>query len=163
MKEPTRPARDAAEAPIRPAREADLALLLRMLAEFHREEGYPLDEAAAARALDALVSDPSLGRLWLVLADGAPVGYVAVAFGFSLEYLGRDAFIDDLFIRPAFRGRGLGSQVLAAVEPACRALGVRTLHLEVERRNLRAQALYRRHGFRDNDRQLLSKRLLPPA
>ena len=160
-------------APVRLATSADLPLLCQLHAEFYREEGYPFDAEAAAAALAQLLGEPSLGRLWLILAGTAgtagarrppePVGYAAVTFGFSLEFQGRDAFIDDLFIRPAFRGRGLGSRVLAAIEPMCRELGVRALHLEVERENGRGQALYRRHGFRDNERQLLSKRLARPA
>ena len=87
------------------------------------------------------------------------LGYLAVTFGFSLEFYGRDAFIDELFIRPAFRGRGLGARALQSVEPECRALGVRALHLEVERDNAVGRELYRKQGFLDNERQLLSKRL----
>ncbi len=40
---------------------------------------------------------------------------------------------------------------------ACRELGVRALHLEVERENVEAQALYRRIGYKDHDRYLLTK------
>jgi ribosomal protein S18 acetylase RimI-like enzyme len=60
---------------------------------------------------------------------------------------------------PARRGRGLGRAALEAVESAARELGVRALHLEVERENASAQALYRDRGFRDNDRRLMTKRL----
>ncbi len=146
------------EAPLRPAAPGDLALLVSLMREFYDESGYPLDEGRARDALGRLTADPALGRLWLVLHGGEPVGYVALTLGFSLEYYGRDAFVDDLYIRPAFRGAGLGTRVLEAVEAACPALGIRAVHLEVERANGRAQGLYRKRGFRDNDRQLLSKR-----
>jgi len=146
-------------APIRPADGHDLERLVALMCENYAEAGYPCDPATAGAALAALLGDASLGRLWIVEAPEGPAGYVAVAFGFSLEYGGRDAFLDDLYLRPACRGAGLGTRVLEAVEPACRALGVRALHLEVERENEAAQALYRRRGFRDNDRRLLSKRL----
>jgi GNAT superfamily N-acetyltransferase len=145
--------------PIRIAEAGDLDRLEAMMASFYAEAGYPREGPGAAAALAALVGDPGLGRLWLILAGNEPVGYVAVTFGFSLEFHGRDAFIDEIFIRPPFRGAGLGGRVLAAVEPECRALGIRALHLEVERGNPAGQALYRRHGFRDADRLLLSKRL----
>jgi ribosomal protein S18 acetylase RimI-like enzyme len=128
------------------------------MAEFYAESGYPFDRAAAADAIREMLDQPGLGRIWLV-AQPEVVGYVAVTFGFSLEFLGRDAFIDEFFIRPRFRGAGLGTRVLAALEPECRALDVRALHLEVERENPFAQRLYRRQGYRDNDRRLLSKRL----
>jgi GNAT superfamily N-acetyltransferase len=83
-------------------------------------------------------------------------------FGFSLESHGRHAFVDDPFIRPASRGADLGTRVLARVEDDCRRLGVRALHLEVERANRVAQSLYRRRRIRDNDRQLLTECLLEP-
>jgi ribosomal protein S18 acetylase RimI-like enzyme len=43
------------------------------------------------------------------------------------------------------------------MEEACRDHGITALHLEVERTNLRAAALYRRLGFRDHDRYLLTQ------
>src|SRR6185369_13543428 len=130
--------------------------------EFYAESAYPFEREAAAAAIGGLIEDVSLGRLWLVVeADGADevAGYVAVTFGYSLEYSGRDAFVDDLYLRPAYRGHGVGTRVLQEIEPECRALGVRALHLEVGRSNEAARALYRRQGFRANDRLLLSKRL----
>jgi GNAT superfamily N-acetyltransferase len=152
---------EPADAPLlRLAREADLDAVLAMLADFYAEEGYPVDRAEIVRVLARLIDDPELGRLWLILERGEVVGYVAICFGYSLEYHGRDAFVDDFYLCPAARGKGLGHRVLEVVEPACRDLGVRTLHLEVERDNPAAQALYRKRGFRDNDRLLLSKRLI---
>jgi ribosomal protein S18 acetylase RimI-like enzyme len=57
----------------------------------------------------------------------------------------------------------VGRACLASIEAACHELGVRALHLEVERDNAAAQALYRERGFRDNGRLLLTKRLLRGA
>jgi ribosomal protein S18 acetylase RimI-like enzyme len=153
----TAPAEDSL---LRLARKDDLEPVTAMLVDFYAEEGYPVDRAAIGAVLARLIDDPELGRLWLILDAGAVVGYVAICFGYSLEYHGRDAFVDDLYLKPEARGKGLGTRVLEAVEPACRALGVRTLHLEVERDNDAAQRLYRRRGFADNDRLLLSKRLI---
>lgn len=144
---------------IRLAVAGDVERVAAFMHAFHAESGYALDHAAADRALATLVADPGLGRLWVIEHDESPAGYVAVTFGFSLEYLGRDAFIDDLYLEPACRGAGLGTRVLEAVESECRALGVNALHLEVERGNEAARSLYRRRGFRSNDRLLLTKRL----
>lgn len=148
---------------LRPAATDDVDRLLAMMAAFYAESGYPLDHAAARSALAELASDPALGRLWVIEVEGAPAGYVAVTFGFSLEYLGRDAFVDDFYIEAPHRGRGLGNAVLERVEEECRRLGVNALHLEVGRDNAAGQALYRKRGFRDNDRQLLTLRIGPAA
>ena len=129
------------------------------MAAFYAESSYPLDEAEARRAFEALLIDPRNGRAWLVEADDAPVGYAVLTLGFAMEYYGRDAFLDDLYLTPAVRGQGLGTALMAAVEQEARALGVRALHLEVGRDNDRAKALYASRGFRDHDRHLLTKRL----
>jgi ribosomal protein S18 acetylase RimI-like enzyme len=147
---------------LRPATPADLERLRDLMAANYAESGYPFDPAAARDCFAAMLRDPALGRVWLVEAGGEVAGYAVLAFGYSLEYRGRDAFVDDLYVAPAQRGRGLGRAALEAVEAAARELGVRALHLEVERGNSAAQALYRRRGFRDNDRRLLTKRLGPP-
>jgi ribosomal protein S18 acetylase RimI-like enzyme len=49
------------------------------------------------------------------------------------------------------------------VRSAALSLGVRALHLEVGRDNSAAQALYRRAGFEDSGRQLLTLRLADPT
>jgi ribosomal protein S18 acetylase RimI-like enzyme len=144
---------------LRLALPADVELAVELMNEFYRESGFALHPERAREAIRGLVSDANLGRLWLIEEGGATAGYVALTFGWSLEYLGRDAFIDDLYLRSAFRARGLGTRVMQRVEAEARALGVQALHLEVARDNGAGKALYFRSGFRDTDRQLLSKRL----
>jgi ribosomal protein S18 acetylase RimI-like enzyme len=64
-----------------------------------------------------------------------------------------------LFVLPSFRGQGIGSQVIALVEEKCRQLQLKALHLESERTNAGATALYLKLGFVDYDRRLLTKLL----
>jgi diamine N-acetyltransferase len=149
-------------APFRLATAADLPVLVELMAEFYAESGYPLDRQRAGAAMAELLADPTLGRIWLMVPTGEPVGYVVMTLGFSLEYGGRDAFLDDLYLRPEHRGKGLGKLALATVLGACEEHGVRALHLEAERDNQAAQLLYRGAGFRDNGRQLLTLRLQEP-
>jgi len=144
---------------LRPAKPEDFDRIATLVDEYHAESGYAFGDAGPRAALYRLLHDPSVGRVWAILHEGACVGYVVLSFGYSLEYHGRDAFVDELFVQPAYRGRGAGTRVLEALLPACRALGIHALHLEVERDNETAQRLYRRLGFRGNDRQLLSMRL----
>ncbi len=88
--------------------------------------------------------------------DDAVIGYLALTVGYSFEYHGRDAFIDELYLLPSHRGQGIGTCAVQFAIDACRNLGVHALHLEVERENTAAQRLYRRAGFRDFDRLLLN-------
>jgi ribosomal protein S18 acetylase RimI-like enzyme len=137
----------------------DLDRLAPLMRAFYAHEGIPFDEPAARAAMGALLRDPALGRVWLVREGARVGGYVALTLGWSLEYGGRDAFLDEIFLDEALRGRGVGERAIALVVDACRELGVRALHLEVERANSRAQSLYRKQGFADHDRYLMTRRI----
>ena len=145
---------------LRPARADDLDRLLEFIRALYAEDAaIPFVRERVRAALVRLIGDVSLGRVWLIEADGAPAGYLVAVWGYSLEWHGRDAFVDELFVDPAYRDRGVGTAALRRAEAECRAAGVRALHLEVERANTRAQGLYRREGYRDHDRYLMTKRL----
>ena len=88
--------------------------------------------------------------------EGTIVGYVVLTLGFSVESGGRDGFIDELYVAPAARGRGIGAKVLALVGREAGALGLKRLYLEVGHDNP-AHGLYRRAGFVDHPRHLMSK------
>ena len=124
--------------------------------------GEPLrfDRELRRTLLKQLSSSNDLGRLWVIDLDGAPVGYVVLTFGYSFEYEGRDALIDELFVKEELRGRGIGRQTIDFLSEACRSLGIRALHLEVDHDNTNAQRLYRNSGFEGNQRSLLTKWLM---
>lgn len=143
----------------RAAAAADADALLDLVEAFYGEEGYPFERAAARRTLIALVRAPARGWVWVLERGSKPVGYVVVTFGYSLEYCGPTAMVDELYLAPEHRRRGLGSKALALVERAAAASGARTVHLEVERSNAGADALYRRRGFEDRGRSLLTKKV----
>jgi GNAT superfamily N-acetyltransferase len=140
---------------------SDVDVLLGLRRAFCRHEQLPFDEGSARSALEDLLADGSLGRVWLICFDGAPAGYVVLTFGYSLEFDGRDAFVDELYVEEGRRGLGGGGLALRLAEDACRALGVRALHLEVDRENHRARAVYEKAGFEDRNNHLLTKPLAP--
>lgn len=140
------------------AQPADTETLIDMMRDYYGYDHIPFDEPSARAALARLTDDESLGRIWLIEQEGQAIGYLAITLGYSLEY-GRDAFIDEVYLREPYRDQGIGQRAFALAEEACRALGVQALHLEVERDNTRAQAFYRKIGYEDHDRYLLTKRL----
>jgi len=141
---------------VRLASPPDRDLLVELMREFYAETGTSCDAQRTAGAFDALLADPSLGRVWVLENDGTPAGYAVLTFGFSMQFGGRDAFVDDLFVRPAHRGHGLGRAAMEAITAECRARGVRVLHLEVDAENDVAKELYRKFGFVDHDFHLMS-------
>ena len=92
-----------------------------LVAAYHQFEHVVLDAPARARAITALPNHPEYGALYLIQVQRQMVGYLAPTFGYSIEFGGRDAFVDELFIEPAARGHGLGSRVLAALLDVARA------------------------------------------
>lgn len=140
--------------------EKDLVELLPLVRGYHEFEQLALTELEREAAVRRLVSDRSLGAIWLVSGDGANVGYIALCLGFSIEFAGFDAFIDEFYIAPEFRGKGIGTKAITLVKDEARRLGVRALHLEVARSNDKAQKFYSRASFKPRDKYtLMSVRL----
>jgi diamine N-acetyltransferase len=143
---------------IREARAQDLPALLRMMRSLaEHPPAIPFDEGEVRAALDKFLAHAELGQTWLLWLDERPAGYVILTLGYSFEFRGRDAFIDELYIDPEFRRMGLGRRAVEFVEEKARALNVNALHLEVDRGNDPAMELYRRAGYEDHGRHLMTK------
>ena len=136
---------------------SDTDLLAELMREYYEFDHLTFDERMARAALQQILNDPALGRVWLIKTDDSPVGYIVLTLGFSLLFGGRDAFIDEFYIGEEHRGRGIGRRTLEFVEEACAAWGAQAIHLEVTRHNTNAQALYRKFGFEDHDHYLMTK------
>ena len=142
---------------IAPATASHLDHLLALAREFYAGERLPYDETVLRRAYAALWAVPLHGAVWLARDGDELAGYGVLACGFSLEYAGRDAFVDELYVRPDRRDRGIGSRILDAMEAECRRQGIAALHLEVDHDNAAGRRLYRRRGFVDHERHLMTK------
>lgn len=125
--------------------------------DYYAFDGHGFDRAVARAALIALLENPSFGRTWIILDGDSPIGYAVICFGYSLEWLGRDAFIDELYLVEAYRGRGWGRRTMAFLEDAARELGIRALHLAVVKGNRTALQLYESVGFCKHESTFLSK------
>ena len=141
---------------LRPVAADDLPALLGMLRRFYAEDRIPLDEPRVRRGLGQLMADASLGAALFAEVGGERVGYLVLGWCFSIEQGGRHGLVDEIYLEPAARGRGLGRVLLAAACDWARGQGAEVARLEVNRHNPRAKALYIGHGFRDDDRDILS-------
>jgi ribosomal protein S18 acetylase RimI-like enzyme len=136
----------------------DLPVLLAMMRRLALQPpALPFDESELRAPLEKFLAHPELGRAWLVQHQEMTAGYVILTLGFSFEYRGVDSFIDELYIEPQWRRMGFGRQAMQHVESQARALGVNALHLEVDRGNDPAIELYRRAGYADHGRHLMTK------
>ena len=138
----------------------DLDRILPLVAAFHAEMGYDTDTAHHTRAMVPLLDGSPHGAVWLIGPRRAPVGYVVICFGWSVEFGGLDAIIDELYIRPGVRGRGVATEALIALPRALSEGGLRAVHLEVDRDNEAAIKLYRRAGFAPRENYMFMSRRL---
>lgn len=118
-----------------------------MVRTFHASCGIQRSKAEDTAAIAPLLSGTPHAVAYLIGPRRAPVGYIVVSFGYSVEFGGIDGFIDEFFVRANVRGRGIGSEVLAALLPALGEHGVKALHLEASGENA-ARRLYRKAGFK---------------
>jgi GNAT superfamily N-acetyltransferase len=138
------------------AQPSDLETLVPLVRDYYEYDRHYFDESIVRAALTWFLNDETLGRAWLIEVNGVVVGYMILTLGYSLNYLGRDTFVDELFIQESWRGRGLGRAALAFLEAWGREHGVKALHLEVEQANTTARAVYQALGFEDHDQYLMT-------
>jgi ribosomal protein S18 acetylase RimI-like enzyme len=148
---------------LRQARPCDVETLLPLVRAYHEFEQVSMSDRRRRAAIAPLLEPESnLGAVYLIEDARTCVGYVALCFGYSIEFAGRDAFIDELFVVAAARGRGIGTRVLSLIGEEAVTHGVAALHLEVARDNERARRVYAAAGFEDRQRfHLMSWRLDP--
>lgn len=131
---------------IRPAGPADLDTLAAMRRDFCAGDAHPFDPEESGQALARLLEHPEWGGVLLAEADGRAAGYTVWTLGFSLEFGGRDALLDELYVRPEERCRGLGSALLDQARCVAHAAGAGHLHLEAMS-GAGMEDYYRRRGF----------------
>ncbi len=139
----------------KPFETADAHAVIAMMEEFYAIDNYPIDKSVSRDLFMEFVENESLGRGWLVLYDGKPVGYAILTFVFSFEYKGRIAFLDELFLTPDVRGLGLGKQTLDFINEQAKLLSVKIIYLEIESHNSVAQKLYLSKGYKVHSRGLM--------
>ena len=101
--------------------------------------------------------------LWMILADDIPIGYCCMAFSYTLENYGRDCFLDELYIMPSYRSRGIGSEVMKLIEAYLIKLGLKAIHLYVNNPNTVAYNYYINNGFHRHKASFMTKILGEPV
>jgi GNAT superfamily N-acetyltransferase len=142
---------------IRPAAVRDVPLLLRFSREFAEYERQPdavvIEEETLTR--DGFGPQPKFRSL-IAEWDGEAIGY-ALFFGIYSSLKGSGIFLEDLFVREAFRGRGIGRALLSQVARIARQEGSYGMRWEVLDWNESAIKFYKSLGgeFFDEWRQVL--------
>ena len=136
------------------ARIEHLPLMLTLVSEFCITDQHAFDPDRVTRALVPLLEDDAHGVVYL--ADNEQ-GYVVITWGYSLESGGREALIDEIYLRR--RGEGRGGKVMDALFVEMAARGVVKMFLETETHNHRARRFYARQGFDEDDSIWMSRQI----
>ena len=131
---------------------AQLEELLPLIADYHTFEEVETSAEQRRDSVGELLRDKNLGEIWLVRKLDSVIGYIAVCYSYSIEFGGRDSFVDEFYIAAAERGKGIGGCVLKEIAALLQARGIVAVHLEVDGGNERARAAYARAGFSSRDK-----------
>jgi GNAT superfamily N-acetyltransferase len=134
--------------PVRPAVRTDIPPLLPLIRRYWEFEG--IEGFAALRlegVLKELLAPQAPAAVFVAESHGTLAGYLIVVLVMSVEHSGLMGEIDEFFVLPEARSRGMGAQLLAAAEAwLVRRGGVR-LQLQLGTANARARAFYQRAGY----------------
>lgn len=142
---------------------------VRKMNDCDRDEYFEMSrEFYASGAAHAPIDDERRTRFWeeilrgelvkglLLECDGEIAGYALAACYASKEYGGRVLFLDELFLKENFRGRGLAREFFTAIE---REEDIAAIRLEAVRENERAVRLYRSLGYEPLEYMQMIKRI----
>jgi GNAT superfamily N-acetyltransferase len=139
----------------------DHKALLKLVIAYNKYEKIPVHRKSLSQGLDALLRNPSQGKMWLMENHKKPVGYALLTYNFELEYGGADGVLRDLFVERKFRNQGIGSLALYEIEDYCRERGMRAFQLQLPMRNKSAAIFYRKAGFRELPRRVMILEVRP--
>ena len=128
---------------------------------YYEHDDIQFDECIARKNALELLQNDEKGIAVLIKQDTITIGYIVVTFGFGLEH-GRNGMIDELFILPDYRGRGLGAKTLSNVESILKEKGIKAIHTEVETKNKHAMNFWIKNGYQSADRKPLTKIIETP-
>jgi GNAT superfamily N-acetyltransferase len=135
---------------VRPVTAADIPALVRLVDQYWLFEDIAgFDPGRVARELARVHEDPRLGSGWIAFARGEAVGYLLAVYVHSLEHLGLTAEIDEFFVLPSARSKGLGEALLRLAEAEFLRRGCTNVALQLGRGNERARLFYRALGYRE--------------
>jgi GNAT superfamily N-acetyltransferase len=126
----------------------DFDRLVPMAITCHEVRGQALDSGRLRAALLPLLEGSPHGMVYLIGPRAAPVGYIALGTGWSVAMGGLECRIEDFWIRDRIRGRGVGSEVLAALGQELGRHGLACLTVTFPTADQSAERLFARSGFR---------------
>lgn len=115
---------------------------------FAQETDFTPNAGHQTRGLQLIIERPEVGRIFCATEQGAVVGMVSILFTVSTAEGGLAAWMEDMVVHPAWRGRRIGEQLLRAAMEKAREDGCSRITLLTGADNDGAIRFYRRAGFK---------------
>ncbi len=139
--------------------EADRQDYITMARDFYSGPGvlHSVKDDIIIRTFDEIVrSDEYLAGYMFKDEKEENLGYAVLSFSFSPEVGGKSIFIEEIYVRPEYRGKGIGHLFLDYTDSLLTG-EVRRLRLEAVDTNEGAISLYERYGFKRLDYMQMTK------
>jgi len=131
---------------IRPARREDLAAILALYADLETD-GQVLDLPAAESIFARMQQYPNY-TVYVAVAEGQIIGAFELLIMDNLAHVGAPSgIVEDVVVHPAWRGQGIGKQMMAFALEQCRQAGCYKLALSSNRKREAAHRFYEALGF----------------
>jgi GNAT superfamily N-acetyltransferase len=117
--------------------------LIRAYCEFYETEP---DDEGLRRMFETLIGEPSQGAVFIARADGRAVGFATLDWKWSSLKAARIGYLEDLFVDPEARGKGIADALIEVCAERCRELGMPAMEWLTAPDNRRAQQVYNRTG-----------------
>jgi GNAT superfamily N-acetyltransferase len=119
--------------------------IAQLLHDFNTEFGEPTPDVAvlAARLRGLLSRDTTFA----IIAGEPAVALALVTLRSNVWYEGRVALLDEMYVVPQLRSRGIGSAIIQQLMATSRGTGIDLIEINVDEGDTDAQRFYERHGF----------------
>lgn len=130
------------------ATKKDLPQLVELLGTlFAQEADFVPNAAKQTRALEQILGDPRIGRIYVARESGNVVGMLSTLYTVSTAEGGKAAWLEDMVVVHEYRGRGIGAALLAHAVVGAREEGCLRLTLLSDEDNAQAHSVYAAEGF----------------
>jgi ribosomal protein S18 acetylase RimI-like enzyme len=143
---------------IRRAKSSDIPHLVDLLRDlFSIEADFEFDAGLQEQGLCMLLQSPETRCIMVAETDNNVVGMCTAQLVVSTAKGGFSGLIEDMVIRHEYRGKGLGSRLLDAVEKWCFSSGTRRIQLLADKNNKKALRFYSKYGWQNTQLICLRK------
>jgi GNAT superfamily N-acetyltransferase len=141
------------------AEKSDIEAVLPLLSQQLSEHNIDIRSNELSDAVAGIISDSRVGLIAAAYLGKDCIGVAYLSFIWALEHGGKSGWLEELFVDPSHRGKGLGSRLLLFVMEQARERGCRAIDLEIDSSHERVRSLYSRHLFYELSRSRMAVKL----